>query len=211
MSLTARLKKYADASAIKIPQPAQEIMKQAISELENDPLLSKATRKGDVFPDFELPNATGTKVTLKSLLDKGKVIITFYRGGWCPYCNIELKAFQEVLPEIKAKGATLVAITPETPDNTLTTIEKNELDFEVLTSRGNDLARKLNLVYKLPKNLVDLYKSFGIDLLESQGNSANELPIAATYIIDQNGIVDYHFLAEDYKLRADPLEVLENL
>lgn len=211
MSLTAKLKEYAAMSATKIPQPAQEIMKQAITTLENESLLSKAAKKGDTFPDFTLPNASGTAITLQSLLAKGKVVITFYRGGWCPYCNIELKALQEVLPEIKAKGASLVAITPETPDNSLTTIEKNELDFEVLTSKDNALARELNLVYQLPQDLVNLYQNFGIDLLKSQGNSANELPIAATYIINKEGVIDYHFLAEDYKLRADPSDIIKEL
>ncbi len=211
MKLTASLKELADNSIKRHPGAAQDIMRKAIEDLEATDILKHAVKTGDKFPDFTLPNAQGKTITLSEQLQKGKVVITFYRGGWCPYCNLELKAFQEVLPQIKKKGATLIAITPETPDNSLSTKEKNELDFEVLTSENNELARSLNLVFKLPEALAELYGKFGIDLLESQGNDANELPIAATYIIDQNGEVSYHFLSEDYKLRADPEVIIAAL
>ena len=211
MKLTAVLKELADNSIKRHPGAAQDIMRKAIEDLEATDILKHAVKTGDKFPDFTLPNAQGKTITLSEQLQKGKVVITFYRGGWCPYCNLELKAFQEVLPQIKEKGATLIAITPETPDNSLSTKEKNELDFEVLTSENNELARSLNLVFKLPEALTELYGKFGIDLLESQGNDANELPIAATYIIDQNGEVSYHFLSEDYKLRADPEVIIAAL
>ena len=211
MKLTASLKELADNSIKRHPGAAQDIMRKAIEDLEATDILKHAVKTGDKFPDFTLPNAQGKTITLSEQLQKGKVVITFYRGGWCPYCNLELKAFQEVLPQIKEKGATLIAITPETPDNSLSTKEKNELDFEVLTSENNELARSLNLVFKLPEALAELYGKFGIDLLESQGNDANELPVAATYIIDQNGEVSYHFLSEDYKLRADPEDIIAAL
>lgn len=211
MKLTASLKELADNSIKRHPGAAQDIMRKAIEDLEATDILKHAVKTGDKFPDFTLPNAQGKTITLSEQLQKGKVVITFYRGGWCPYCNLELKAFQEVLPQIKEKGATLIAITPETPDNSLSTKEKNELDFEVLTSENNELARSLNLVFKLPEALAELYGKFGIDLLESQGNDANELPIAATYIIDQNGEVSYDFLSEDYKLRADPEVIIAAL
>ncbi len=211
MKLTASLKELADNSIKRHPGAAQDIMRKAIEDLEATDILKHAVKTGDKFPDFTLPNAQGKTITLSKQLQKGKVVITFYRGGWCPYCNLELKAFQEVLPQIKEKGATLIAITPETPDNSLSTKEKNQLDFEVLTSENNELARSLNLVFKLPEALAELYGNFGIDLLESQGNDANELPIAATYIIDQNGEVSYHFLSEDYKLRADPEDIIAAL
>ncbi|WP_396596668.1 peroxiredoxin-like family protein [Dokdonia sp. R86516] len=211
MKLTESLKELADNSVKRHPGAAQDIMRKAIEDLKATNMLEHAVKTGDQFPDFELPNAQGETVSLSEQLQKGKVVLTFYRGGWCPYCNLELKAFQEVLPQIKEKGATLIAITPETPDNSLSTKEKNQLDFEVLTSENNELARSLNLVFKLPEALVDLYGKFGIDLLENQGNDANELPIAATYIIEQSGKISYHFLAEDYKLRADPELVLAAL
>ena len=211
MTLTEQLKEYADNSAKRHPGAAQDTMKNAIAALEATDILAKATKTGDQFSNFTLPNAKGEQISLEDLLQEGKVVLTFYRGGWCPYCNIALKALQNALPEIKAKGANLVAITPKTPDNSLSTQEKNELDFHVLTSENNELARSLGLVYQLPEDLVTLYKKFGIDLIESQGNEASELPIAATYIIEQNGKVSYHYLAEDYKLRDDPSDIIAAL
>lgn len=211
MTLTEQLKEYASNSSKRHPGAAQDIMKKAIEELENTDILANAVKTGGIFPGFIFTNAKGEQVSLDDLLKKEKVVLTFYRGGWCPYCNIALRSLQNALPEIKAKGATLVAITPEIPDNTLTVEEKNALDFEVLTSKNNELAHSLGLEYKLPADLVALYKTFGIDLIKSQGNEANELPIAATYVIEQDKTISYHFLAEDYKLRADPLDIIKAL
>uniref|UniRef100_UPI004047F839 peroxiredoxin-like family protein n=1 Tax=Flavobacterium sp. TaxID=239 RepID=UPI004047F839 len=143
-------------------------------------------------------------ISVQEKLKTGKVILAFYRGGWCPYCNLELKALQEILPQIEEKGATLIAIRPETPDNSLSTTEKNALTFEVVTDKDNKIASAFNLTYKLPKELVDIYLNFGINLEKSNENISNELPIAATYIIDTDG-------AEYYKLRADTAEILAAL
>ena len=158
-----------------------------------------------------MPNATGKTVNLSEVLKDNRVVLTFYRGGWCPYCNLELKAFQNALPKIEAKGAKLIAISPETPDNSLSTAEKNELSFEVLSDTNNKTAKDLGLVFQLPETLQNLYKKFGIDLDINQNNTNQELPIAATYIIEQDGTISYDYLQEDYKLRADPSEVLTAL
>ncbi|MDO6743003.1 peroxiredoxin-like family protein [Tenacibaculum soleae] len=211
MTLRNQLKEHADNSAKNIPKEAKDIMLAGIDKLEKTDIIKNATKKGDIFPDFSLPNAKGELTSLNALLEKGKVVLTFYRGGWCPYCNLALKALQNVVPQIKEKNATLVAVTPETPDNTLSVKEKNELDFEILTSKDNGLARSLGLTYKLPKELADLYKKFGIDLLESQGNKTNELPIAATYIIETDKKITYSFITEDYKLRAEPSDIIAAL
>jgi peroxiredoxin len=211
MSLTQLLKEHAEESAAKYPEEVKAIMQNAIDDLEVSSLTTNALKTGDIFPSFNLPNAKGEVISSLSLLDKGPLVIAFYRGGWCPYCNIELKALQNALPQIKEKGAQLIAISPESPDNSLTTKEKNELSFEVLTDKDNSFARDLSLVYKLPDSLIALYNKFGLSLDESQGNSNSELPIAATYVIDTNGKIMYHFLKEDYKLRADPSAILEVL
>jgi len=212
MSLTQQLKAYADASAEKIPVDIQKVMSSAINELEESDLLSKALKTGDILPEITLPNTKEETVSLQSKLASGKkLVIAFYRGGWCPYCNIELKALQDILPEIKKLDAELIAITPESPDNSLTTIEKNNLDFEVLTDKDNKLAYSLNLAYQIPSELDEIYKGFGINLNESQGNSDRTLPIAATYVVDVDGKVLYHFLKEDYKLRADLSEIISVL
>ena len=211
MSLTDLLKAHADQSAAKFPEDIKAIMRNAVKDLENSKLTTNALKTGDVFPSFSLPNAKGDIIKASNLFNKGSLVVTFYRGGWCPYCNIELKALQDALPQIKEKGAQLIAISPESPDNSLTTKEKNALDFEVLTDKDNGFARDLGLVYKLPDDLVALYNKFGINLENSQGNTNAELPIAATYVLDSNRRIKYHFIQEDYKLRADPLQILKAL
>ncbi|CAM3877405.1 MULTISPECIES: peroxiredoxin-like family protein [Flavobacterium] len=211
MNLTEELKKHADQSAAKIPLEIQNVMKKAIKDLEESGLVANALKKGDTIPEITAPNATGKTISVQEKLKTGKVILTFYRGGWCPYCNLELKALQEILPQIEEKGATLIAITPEKPDNSLSTTEKNALTFEVVTDKDNKIASAFNLTYKLPKELVDIYLTFGINLEKSNENISNELPIAATYIIDTDGAIVYDFIKEDYKLRADTAEILAAL
>ncbi|EDP94455.1 peroxiredoxin-like family protein [Kordia algicida OT-1] len=211
MSLTTELKEFADASAKRHPKEVQIIMKKAIDDLVASQMIAQAFKTGDSIPEITLKNALGNNVSIQDILKEHKVIIAFYRGNWCPYCNIQLRALQQAVPAFEAKGAKLVVISPETPDNSLSTKEKNELTFEVLSDIDMNIARSMNLVYKLPPDLQELYKKFGIDLDASQGNEHQELPIAATYIVEQDGTISYHFLEEDYKLRADPKEILEAL
>ncbi|MGH1387152.1 peroxiredoxin-like family protein [Kordia sp.] len=211
MSLTTELKKFAEASVQRHPGEAQVIMKKAIDDLVASNMIRNAYKTGDILPEISLRNALGNEIRIQDILKEHKVIIAYYRGNWCPYCNIQLRALQQAIPDFEAKGAKLILIGPETPDNSLTTKEKNELTFEVLSDIDMKVARSMNLVYKLPSDLQELYKKFGIDLDTSQGNENQELPIAATYIVEQDGTISYHFLEEDYKLRADPKDILEAL
>lgn len=211
MTLTEQLQELAEGSAKRHPGKSQDIMRKAIDELVNNSILENAYKTGDTIPEIELPNATNNIINVNNILTENRVVLAFYRGGWCPYCNLELKALQDILPEIEAKGAKLIAISPETPNNTLNTQEKNSLSFEVLSDVNNRIAKSLNLTFKLPEELLSLYKTFGINLDENQGNMNQELPIAATYIIEKTGTISYHFLQEDYKLRADPSDILKAL
>ena len=212
MTLTEQLKELADNSVKRHPGEAQDIMKKGIDELISSSILENALKTGDSIPNIKLSNATGNQVSIQDILKNGqKVILAFYRGGWCPYCNLELRVLQEYISRFEAKGATLIAISPETPDNSLTTQEKNKLTFEVLSDINNVVAKEFNLVFQLPDYLQNLYKKFGINLNDNQGNQNQELPIAATYVIDLDGRITYHFLEEDYKLRADPEEILKVL
>ncbi len=211
MSLTAQLKEFAAASIKRHPGEAQIIMKQAIDDLVASEMIQKALKTGDQLPEIVLGNALGNQVNVNDILKESKVVIAFYRGNWCPYCNIQLRALEQAVPEFEAKGAKLVVIGTELPDNSLTTTEKNELTFEVLSDIDMIVARSMNLVYQLPTALQELYKKFGIDLETNQGNENQELPIAATYVVEQNGTISYHFLEEDYKLRADPQDILNVL
>lgn len=167
-------------------------------------------RIGDKAPDFTLKDQNGNETNLYQLLKKGPVVLNWYRGGWCPFCNLELKGLADKTAEINQLGATLIAISPELPDKSLTTIEKNNLPFMVLSDTDNDVARKYDLVYKLDTETADRYEK-GFGLSQYNGNDKGELPIPATYIIDQKGIVRYAFVNPDYKKRANPDDVLMQL
>ncbi|WP_109301133.1 peroxiredoxin-like family protein [Aquimarina sp. AU474] len=211
MSLTQDLKTRADQSAQKYPENIHNIMNNGIQSLRDSKLVSKALKKGDKIPEIKLPNAANRAISVQELLLEKKVVLSFYRGGWCPYCNLELKALQQALPDFEKHNATLVAISPETPDNSLSTSEKNNLSFEVLSDIDNKTAKDFNLAFTLPEDLIQVYNGFGIDLEKSNGNSNQQLPISATYIIDQDGTIIYDFISEDYKERADPEKIIKAL
>lgn len=170
----------------------------------------KALKVGDRAPDFTLPDATGKTVKLSELLSHGPVVVTWYRGAWCPYCNIALRGFQKRLPEIRSAGATLVAISPQTPDNSLTTTEKGHLEFAVLSDRGNKTAHAYGVAYKVPRVVTDQMKG-RLDLAKFNGDDSGELPLGATYVIDREGVIRYAFVDADYRKRAEPSDVIAAL
>lgn len=172
--------------------------------------VSKALKVGDKAINFTLKNAKGEDVTLYSLLEKGNVIITWYRGGWCPYCNVALNQLQEKLPEFKSLNASLVALTPELPDHSLSTQEKNNLEFEVLTDLNNEVARLYGVVFKLDDKTANRYEQ-ALHLSVRNGTDSSELPVPATYIIDKKGKIRYAFVNPNYKERANPEVIIQEL
>lgn len=211
MRLTEKLLETKNRNIANIPNDIYAVMDKATQDLIDLKLPKSSPKKGDILPDFKLNNHKGTSIDLTSLLKKGTLVVSFYRGGWCPYCNLELKALNDALPQIKELGAQLIAITPETPDNSLTTLEKNELSFDVLSDLNNQYAKELGLVFKLPEELVKIYNTFGLDVEKHNGNKDFELPIPATYVIDKNGVIQYEYTPEDYTERLDPEVVLNIL
>jgi peroxiredoxin len=185
---------------------------QTLSDLVASGLSASALREGDVAPDFSLPDARGHVVALKTLLDHGPVVISFYRGGWCPFCNLELRSLQRVLPEIVQMGASLVAISPQLPDNSLSTQEKNQLTFPVLSDVGNIEAKRFGIVFTLPSALVEANRATGRDLVEINGEAgAAQLPMPATFVIDKSGVIRLAFVEEDWSKRLDPDIVVDTL
>ncbi|MEM9217016.1 MAG: peroxiredoxin-like family protein [Cyanobacteria bacterium P01_F01_bin.150] len=211
MTLAIDLQTQQDNFRRRVPQDTQTVMQQATADLGASGILDQTLKVGDTIPDFALPNATGQTVAIRELLAPGPVVIAFYRGGWCPYCNLELKALQNALASIQETGAALVAISPETPDNSLTTQEKNELAFPVLSDLDNQVARQSGLVFQLPASLRPIYDGFGIDLVAYNGNDQFELPIPATYVVQPNGEIVYAFADVDYTKRAEPSDVVNAL
>ena len=180
-----------------------------IDDLKSSNIPGKALAVGRKAPDFSLPNALGVKVTLSRLLEDGPVIITWYRGGWCPYCNLQLNHLQQFLADFKMAGASLVAITPETPDMSLTTQEKHSILFEVLTDSTNTVAHLYGGVHHLPREIKASYADRNV--FDHYPSELDELPVPATYLIDKMGIVRYRFVNPDYRKRSEPAELLAAL
>lgn len=200
------IRKFKEAT----PDEIQTKMKKAIDELQSSKE-GEGLSRGEKAPNFNLPDAKGETVELYDQLNQGPVVLTFYRGGWCPYCNMELRAYQQILREFKDEGAQLVAISPQTPDQSLSTQEKNELEYHVLSDVGNEVANQYNLVYQLPEFLVEVYKDKGLNVDKHNGDDTWTLPVSATYIIDTDGTIVYEYTKSDYKDRAEPSEVLAEL
>ncbi len=194
-----------------IPDAARMTMEKATEKLRASGIIDQAKKKGDEYIDFTLPNVDGKQVKLSEKLKDGPIILTFYRGGWCPYCNLQLKAYQDHLEQFKAAGGQLIAISPESMESAETTVKKHELQYEILTDNLNKEARKYGLVFKLPEDLKEVYLKFGLDLEKNQGNDSWELPIPATYVIDKNGKIVYSFLNVDYVQRAEPKDIINAL
>ncbi len=193
-----------------LPQ-VQQTLERAIADLKKLNFAQRALKVGDKAPNFSLPDAQGMPVRLSTLLLKGPLLLTFYRGGWCPYCNLTLRAFQNVMPDIQMMGAQMVAISPEKPDNSLLTMHKNQLDYVVLSDISSEAARRFGVSFVLPVYLKRLYRTFGLNL-EKYNNAKNVgLPVPATFLIDTNGIVQFAFADEDYTQRADIDEILKTL
>jgi len=182
-----------------------------IEELRASFALEAAAGAGAVAPDFRLPGVKGDLVSLTGLLQQGPVVVAFYRGGWCPYCNIQLRAYQAAMPEMTALGARLVAISPQLPDQSLSTAQADELTFEVVSDVGNDAARRFGLVYALPEELRAALRSNNKALPGINGDESWELPVPATYVIAQDGRIVLAYIEVDYRKRLGPEAILDAL
>lgn len=209
-SLKSKLEEKKSNFESKADENKKRVYKEGIEAVEKSGIISTAKQVGDIAPNFVLQNAVGTPIELKEYLKKGKVVLTWYRGGWCPYCNLTLNQLQQELPNFKINGANLIALTPELPDKSMSTKEKQALEFEVLSDVGNSIAKEYGIVFKLTEEVANFYNN-GFDLNGYNGDKSNELPLAATYIINESGKIEYAFLDADYRNRAEPSELTEFL
>jgi peroxiredoxin len=211
-SLAEQLSNFKTAFKRRVAPERVNTMEHATAALRATGIEALAKNTGDSAPDITLPDALGKPTQLAELWKKGPLVVIFYRGGWCPYCNLELRAWQRRLPELENLGASLVAISPQTPDNSLSTAEKNELAFPVLSDSSLEAANSFGIAFKLPPELIELYQSVGNNLPElngnSNGNSEWVLPVPATFVIDQNGTIQFAHVEVDYRERAEPADVL---
>ena len=188
-----------------------ETIQAGVDALIDSDIASRAIGEGDMAPDFTLPDAQGRPVTLSAMLARGPVVLAFYRGGWCPYCNLQLRAYQRVLPELRALGATLVAISPEPPDASLSTQEKNALEFKVLSDVDALAAKAYGLLFEFSDALREAYIGMGRDLSELNADGGWHLPVPATYVIAPNGRIELAYVDPEYRNRLEPAEILAAL
>jgi peroxiredoxin len=211
-SLSEQLEEYLAGWMQRVPAERRSIMERHIAHLTDIGFGRQAKQVGDRAPVIRLPDAFGQTVDVSTLLAKGPVVVTFYRGGWCPYCNLELKAYQAVLPRIAAAGASLIAISPEKPDDTVSTAEKNALTFPVLSDIGQAVGKAFGVVYAFTEEVRTAYEGFNLDIPGKNGTPDDwSLPLSATYVIGMDGVILFADTEVDYRRRTDPLDVLRVL
>lgn len=187
----ATMKKSGEALALSMPDPGIKV--------------------GEKAPDFSLVNAFGKVITLSDELKKGPVVLVFYRGAWCPFCNMHLHALQKSLPEFKKYGAQLITVTPQTPDKSAGQIKKDGFPFEVLSDLDSQVMKDYRLYFELPDDLVAVYKKHKLDIEAFNGKGRNVLPLPGSFVIDRNGIVQAMHAETDYKKRMEPADIISAL
>ncbi|GAB0113912.1 peroxiredoxin-like family protein [Acidisoma sp. C75] len=216
MMLQAKLDAFkADFEAGKppynVPPAVIETMHRATAELIASGAVTRALKAGDKAPAFTLEDPDGQPVSSAELIAQGPLVVSFYRGVWCPYCNMELQALQAALPEFRKLGANLLAISPQTPVNSRKSVRQNALDFAILSDSHNTVAAAFGLRFELPDYLIDLYKSLKSDLPAFNGDPSWTLPMPGRFVIAQDGTILYAEVNPDYTRRPEPEDMLPAL
>lgn len=180
-------------------------------KLSEEEAYQRALRKGDKIPRFSLPDSSGKQVDIEEFHKDKFLVLVFYRGQWCPFCNLQLRDLQRSLSAIKGAPANLVAISPQTEEKSAETKKNFNLNFPILSDRGNKAAAKFNLVYQLPEYLVNTYRGFGVDIEQYNGQNSIALPFPATYIINREGVIIKDFIGAKLSERAEGKDVLDFL
>lgn len=208
--LIDEIKKYQVGFRQKASLEVQEVMLAATKKLENENISKYALKVGDTAKEIKLPNVFNNDVSLfDSLQSNDYVVINFYRGAWCPYCNFELKALQDRVDDFTKLNAKLIAISPQSPDASISTKEKHDLTFEVLSDTNNNIAKEYGLVFSLAEELKPIYESFGIDIPGHNEEKSYELPMPAIYVVNKNKEIVFAFIDEDYTKRCEPQDILD--
>ncbi len=192
------------------PPPIQELIEALVADLRSAGS-TPGLEVGDTAPDFTLPDAHGEPVALAHRLATGPVVLSFYRGAWCPICNIELRALQDQLDQIRDRGASLVAVSPQPPDTSLSFAETLGLGFDVLSDLDQEVARSFRLRFRLSDGLIALYEQLGLLLPEQNADGSWDLPVPATFVIDRQGVIRARHVEPDYRQRMEPAAILAAL
>lgn len=188
----------------------RQVMAQAAERLRQA-MPDPGVKVGETAPDFALPDADGQSVSLHERLAQGPVVLIFYRGGWCPFCNVQLKQFRDALPQIEAQGAQLIAISPQRPDKTREQFKQQAPGFDVLSDLDGATLKAYRLYYEVDPALVEVYKRNGIDLEDYNGSGRTLLPVSATFVIDPQGVIVDRFVDTDYTRRMSPEQAVQAL
>lgn len=212
MSLSKSLDQVTESGFNKMPRSIAKVISDSIEELKINGLAANAFKVGDTLPEALLTIAeTKEERSLSTFIKNDFLILNFYRGGWCPYCNLELRAYEVLQSRFKQLGANVVAISTEITDIAFTTFTKNRLSYPVLTDLNAQLAKTIGITFHLNKDLQQEYSNFGINLSELHGNNEQELIVPAVFVIDKNRQVVWSHIEENYMTRAEPTEVLKVL
>ena len=214
MSLTIReqSEQLQAASAAQLPADVVEVFSRNSQQLRARGVPGGTVRVGDTVPSFTLGNAVGDRVSLDDLVATGPAVLVFYRGGWCPYCNLALRTYQrELLPQLGASGATLAAISPQTPDQSLSTAEKAALSFEVLSDSGSRLARRIGIAFEQAEEVLSAQRRLGLDLAQVNEEGSTELPMPTVLIVDPDRTVRFVEVHPDYTNRTEVADIIAAL
>jgi peroxiredoxin len=209
VSLAAELQAFKDNFIARAAPERLALIEKHIAQARADAIGQGALRAGAVAPDFALPNQAGATVRLADARNDGPVIIVFYRGGWCPYCNLELRAYQRLLEQGHGAGVRVVAISPQAPEATGDTAQKNALAFDVLSDVGSAVARSFGVAYQMPDELQALYAAVGHALPQINDDDSWTLPVPATFVLDRDGVVVLAQVDVDYRTRLEPAVALQ--
>ena len=211
MSLGQQLEELTAKLRALVPAERLATIDRAVANLQSSRLAEGALKSGDRAPGFELPDGDGMLWRSADLLRSGPLVVVFYRGRWCAYCNAQLAALQQIHSRIAAAGASLVAISPQTQKHSYMTRDMHQLRFPVLSDAGNRVARQFGLVYRIPPDLQTMYEGIFTKLPGYNGDASWELPLAATYIILSDEAISFAEIREDWRQRAEPEDVLTRL
>jgi len=209
MSLQLQLDALTAKLRAMVPAERLAVVDHEAEELVRSGQADRALKAGDRAPAFELPDGDGMLWRSEDLLRSGPLVIVFYRGRWCAYCNAQLSALQETHQNIAAAGASLIAISPQTQKHSYMTRDMHKLRFPVLSDAGNQVARKFGLVYRLLPDMQAMYESIMTKLPGYNGDQSWELPLAATYVVQPDGKIFWTRIDADWRHRPEPEEILQ--
>jgi peroxiredoxin len=192
----------------EVGAPFRSLYDELVNRLTQAATAEGALKAGDVFPEFALPDADGRFALSSELLQRGPLVVNFYRGQWCPFCSATVEAMSAATPAISAAGATVIGVSPELGQLSFSAGHGHNLNFRMLCDLDNGLALQCGLLFRLTDDVIEEYLAEGTDLAKIYGNGSWFLPIPASYIVEQGGAISRAYVNPDFRYRMDPADIL---